>query len=204
MARFGPGDVRFFDRMARLYDAAMPPARSDPFADAFAFANRPIDRVLDLAGGTGRAARGVARLGIDAVVVDASAGMLARARDAGHPAVRADVTRLPIRSDGVDAAVLADALHHVPGPATALESAARVVRPGGVLVVQEFHPRGLRGRALVAAEHAVGFESTFWTPEELCGLLSAAGLEARIVREGFGYVVVGRVPRSSSGFRESH
>ncbi|WP_435182582.1 class I SAM-dependent methyltransferase [Halobellus sp. EA9] len=204
MPRFGPGDVRFFDRVARLYDAAMPRARVGPFADAFAFADRPIERVLDLAGGTGRASRGLAALGIDAVVVDASAGMLARARDAGHPTVRADVTRLPVRTDAVDAAVVVDALHHVPDPDAALEAAARVVRPGGVLVVQEFHPRGLRGRALVAAERAVGFDSTFWTPSELCERLAAAGFEPRIARGGFDYVVVGRVPEHSSGFRESH
>ncbi|MFA1610881.1 class I SAM-dependent methyltransferase [Halobellus rubicundus] len=204
MPRFGSGDVRFFDRVARLYDAAMPRARVGPFADAFAFADRPIERVLDLAGGTGRASRGLAALGVDAVVVDASAGMLARARDAGHPTVCADVTRLPVRTDAVDAAVVVDALHHVPDPDAALEAAARVVRPGGVLVVQEFHPRGLRGRALVAAERAVGFDSTFWRPAELCERLAAAGFEPRIAREGFDYVVVGRVPERSSGFRESH
>ena len=194
-SRFGPGDVRFFDRVARLYDVAMPPARVGRLRDAFAFADRPIDRVIDLAGGTGRASRGLARVGIDPVVVDVSAGMLARARAAGHEAVRGDAGDLPIADDAVDAAVVVDALHHLPDPMAGLAEAARVVRPGGVLVVQEFHPRGVRGRALVAAEELVGFDPTFWTPEELCEALSEAGFEARIVREGFGYVVVGRVPR---------
>ncbi|RLM53612.1 methyltransferase domain-containing protein [Halobellus sp. Atlit-31R] len=194
-SRFGPGDVRFFDRIARFYDVAMPPARVDRLRDGLAFADRQIDRVLDVAGGTGRASRGLAREGIDPIVVDVSAGMLARARAAGHAAVRGDAGDLPIATDSVDAAVIVDALHHLPDPAAALEEAARVIRPGGVFVVQEFHPRGVRGRALVAAEAVVGFDSTFWTPEELCTTLSGAGFEARIVREGFGYVVVGRVPR---------
>jgi demethylmenaquinone methyltransferase/2-methoxy-6-polyprenyl-1,4-benzoquinol methylase len=193
-SRFGPGDVRFFDRLARLYDLAMPPARVGPLRDGFAFADRPIERVLDLAGGTGRASRGLQGIGIDPVVVDISAGMLARARDAGHEVVRGDAGRLPIGDDAVDAAVVVDALHHLPDPAAGLSEAARVLRPGGVLVVQEFHPRVLLGRVLVAAERAVGFDSTFWEPEALCESLSAAGFEARIVREGFEYVVVGRVP----------
>lgn len=195
-SRFGPGDVRFFDRIARLYDLTMPPAKIDALRDGFAFADAPIGRVLDLAGGTGRASRGFARTGVDPVVVDASAGMLARAREAGHDTVRGDAGSLPIADDAVDAAVVVDALHHLPDPAAGLAEAARVIAPGGVLVVQEFHPRTLRGRALVAAERAVGFDSTFWTPEELCALLSEAGLDPRIVREGFEYAVVGRVPRT--------
>ncbi|WP_144900836.1 class I SAM-dependent methyltransferase [Halobellus captivus] len=193
-SRFGPGDVRFFDRLARLYDLAMPPARVRPLRGGFAFADRPIERVLDLAGGTGRASRGLRPTGIDPVVVDISAGMLTRARDAGHAVVRGDVGRLPIADDSVDAAVVVDALHHLPDPGAGLSEAARVIRPGGVLVVQEFHPRTPLGRVLVAAERAVGFDSTFWTPEELCAVLSEAGFEARIVREGFEYVVVGRIP----------
>ena len=193
-SRFGPGDVRFFDRLARLYDVAMPPARVGPFRDAFAFADRPIGRVLDLAGGTGRASRGLRKAGIDPVVVDASAGMLERARESGHEVIRGDAGRLPVGDDAVDAAVVVDALHHLPDPAAGLPEAARVVRPGGVVVVQEFHPRGLRGRSLVAAERLVGFDSTFWTPAELCESLAAAGFDARIVRDGFEYVVVGRIP----------
>ena len=195
-SRFGPGDVRFFDRVADLYDLVMPSARIGPLRDGLAFADRRIDRIVDLAGGTGRAADGLADAGFDPLVVDISAGMLRRARAAGHDAVRGDAGSLPLCDGAVDAAVVVDALHHLPDPEAALASARTVLRPGGVVIIQEFGPRTIRGRALVAAERLVGFDSTFWTPTELCGLLSTAGFEARIVREGFEYVVVGRVPRS--------
>ena len=195
-SRFGPGDVRFFDRVAGLYDLAMPSARIGPLREGFVFADREIDRLVDLAGGTGRASAGLAAAGFDPVVVDRSAGMLRRARDAGHGTVRGDAEALPIRDDAVDAAVIVDALHHLPDPASGLAEAFRVLRPGGVVVVQEFDPRSYRGRGLVAAEHLVGFDSTFWEPEALCARLADAGFDPRIVREGFEYVVVGRVPRS--------
>jgi len=192
--RFGPGDVGFFDRVALVYDLAMPAARVGLLRDGFAFADRRIERVMDLAGGTGRAASGLAGAGFDPIVVDASSGMLRRAREAGHDAVCGDAGALPLRDDTVDAAVIVDALHHLPDPESALAAARGVIRPGGVLVVQEFNPGTHRGRVLAAAERFVGFDSTFRTPEELCASLSAAGFEARLVREGFGYVVVGRVP----------
>ena len=194
--RFGPGDVRFFDRIAGLYDLAMPSARIGPLREGFVFADREIDRLVDLAGGPGRASAGLAAAGFDPVVVDRSAGMLRRARDAGHGTVRGDAEALPIRDDAVDAAVIVDALHHLPDPASGLAEAFRVLRPGGVVVVQEFDPRSYRGRGLVAAEHLVGFDSTFREPEALCARLADAGFDPRIVREGFEYVVVGRVPRS--------
>ncbi|MDS0294821.1 class I SAM-dependent methyltransferase [Halogeometricum luteum] len=192
----GRGDVRFFDRVASLYDRLMPSADADALRAGLAFARRDVTRVLDVAGGTGRASRALARegLSVDPVVVDFSRGMLARARADGHPVVRADAGSLPVRDGGVDAVVVVDALHHLPDPERGLREAARVVGPGGVVVVQEFGPRTLRGRGLVLAERAVGFDSTFWTPTDLCALLSAAGLEPRIVSEGFEYVVVGRVP----------
>ncbi|MUV57598.1 methyltransferase type 11, partial [Halogeometricum sp. CBA1124] len=74
----------------------------------------------------------------------------------------------------------------------------RVVAPGGVVVIQEFGPRTLRGRGLVLAERAVGFDSQFWTADELCDVLERAGLTARIVSEGFEYVVAGRVPAATT------
>ncbi|MBB6646275.1 class I SAM-dependent methyltransferase [Halobellus ruber] len=195
-SRFGPGDVRFFDRIAGLYDLVMPSARIGPLREGLAFADRRIGRVVDLAGGTGRASDGLAAAGFDPVVVDRSAGMLRRAREAGHAAVSGDAEALPLCDDAVDAAVIVDALHHLPDPDAGLTEARRVIRPGGVVVVQEFDPRSYRGRLLEAAERLVGFDSTFRAPEALCDRLDDAGFEPRIVREGFEYVVLGRVPRS--------
>jgi demethylmenaquinone methyltransferase/2-methoxy-6-polyprenyl-1,4-benzoquinol methylase len=194
----GPGDVRFFDRIARLYDLAMPAADVTPLRAGLGDATRPIETVLDVAGGTGRATRALANGGPEPVVVDFSAGMLARARADGRAVVRADASTLPVSDDAVDAVVVVDALHHLPDPEAALREAARVVAPGGVVVVQEFDPETLRGRGLVAAEWAVRFDSEFWTPGELRSRFTDQGLDARVVSEGFEYVVAGRVPGGES------
>jgi demethylmenaquinone methyltransferase/2-methoxy-6-polyprenyl-1,4-benzoquinol methylase len=205
MLDHGPGDVGFFDRVAPVYDRLMPAARAAPFADALAVSRRPVRTVLDVAGGTGRAARTLSGLVGDAdadsedpwggvVVVDRSREMLRVARSRGHECVAADAGHLPVPDDAVDAVTVVDALHHVRDQRALVREARRAVAPGGVVIVADFDPTTVRGRALVAAERLVGFDSVFSTPDDLARFLEREGLEGRVVEPGFGYVVVGRVP----------
>lgn len=215
-SRFGRGDVGFFDRFARLYDPLMPSARGRELHDGFAFADRPVRRVLDLAGGTGRVADALRREGggdgdpplEETVVVDASAPMLARARDRGLPTVRADASRLPFRDGGpdadpddeterddtIDAVVIVDAYHHLPDQSAALAEAARVVAPGGVVVIRDFDPETLLGRAIEAGEALFGMGSQFVDADGAAAALSRAGLHSRVLDRGMTYTVVGRRP----------
>jgi ubiquinone/menaquinone biosynthesis C-methylase UbiE len=184
-------DVPYFDRFAPLYDYAMPAAKYTDLEPGLALAERPVERVLDLGGGTGRVARALPQ---SAVVADASRGMLAEARDAGLPVVQTDVRRLALGDESVDAVVVADALHHFPDRSRALREAARVVAPGGVVVVRDFDPVTVRGRLLVAAEHLIGMGSRFDTADECANRLADAGLDARVIERGFGFTVAGRKP----------
>lgn len=97
---------------------------------------REYDRLLDLGGGEGYLAslfEGVRYR----VVVDAVAPALGVARERGMAAVEADVRRLPFHDAACDLVLMADILEHLPAedvPAT-LAEAARVLRPGGVALV---------------------------------------------------------------------
>ena len=102
-----------------------------------------IGRFLDIGTGTGRLLEYVAPRVDSALGVDASRDMLALARGrlaerglAGRCAVRlADMYRLPLLDDSFDAVALQMVLHYAEDPAAALAEAARVVKPGGTLVV---------------------------------------------------------------------
>jgi len=107
---------------------------------------------------------------------------------------RSDVRLVGIDSDRdgtVDAVTIVDAFHHLPDQEAAIREAARVLAPGGALVVREFDPEHPLGRALVAAEHAIGMASRFRTPAALATAFDDAGLDPRIVDRGFGYTVAG-------------
>lgn len=186
------GDRWFFDRVARLYDRLMPAARAGPLRAGLAEADGPLEVVLDVGGGTGRAAAAIDAPG--RVVVDPSRGMLARVRPP-LAAVRGDASALPVADEAVDAVVVVDAFHHLPHQREAVAEALRVLRPGGVLLVRDFNRATVRGRLLELAEHAIRLRSTFRSAAELESLLDAAGFDTARPHDGFACTVVGRKPR---------
>jgi SAM-dependent methyltransferase len=96
---------------------------------------------VDAACGTGRFAEFLARRGHRVIGVDSSPDMLARARRRvpdGEFCV-ADLGRLPLPDDSADVIVCALALVHVPRLQPVLAEFARVLRPGGDLVISDLH-----------------------------------------------------------------
>jgi len=183
------GDVSPFHRFARLYDLGMWRADRATLEAGFALAERPVERVLDVGGGTGRASRALD--GYETVVVDAARGMLREAHGKGLVTVQGDAATLPVADGSADAVLIVDALHHMADVDGVFAAAHRALRPGGVLVVREFDPTTLRGRGLVVAEQLVGFDSHFYSPDDLHERLVAAGFDATVVERGFGYTVAG-------------
>lgn len=103
---------------------------------------RPGQRVLDLAAGTGVSTAELRRSGADAIACDFSLGMLragqaARSRQ-NVPFVAGDGVHLPFRDGAFDAATISFGLRNIADVPAALREMARVVRPGGRLVVCEF------------------------------------------------------------------
>lgn len=181
-------DVSYFDRFAPVYDVLIPETDSKPLAAGLAKIDRPIECLLDLGGGTGRAAKAMSE---PTVVVDGSQQMLLEAHSNNIPSIRGDVRSLPIATESVDGIVSVDAIHHFPDLPTVVEEAERVLRPGGGIVIRDFNPTTLRGRGLVFGERVIGFESTFYSPEELSEILREAGLTSTVIESGFAYTVVG-------------
>ena len=97
-------------------------------------------RVLDLACGPGLVSRRLARDARFVVGVDLTPAMLERASEqsgARAAFVLAAAERLPLASGSCERAVTRLALHHLPDPGPALREMARVVAPGGRVVVAD-------------------------------------------------------------------
>jgi demethylmenaquinone methyltransferase/2-methoxy-6-polyprenyl-1,4-benzoquinol methylase len=101
----------------------------------------PGQRVLDVAAGTAVSTKALAATGAWAVATDFSVGMLAAAHgDAARAVSRVagDAMHLPFADESFDAVTISFGLRNVEDPAAALREFARVVRPGGQLLVCEF------------------------------------------------------------------
>ena len=110
---------------------------------------RPGQRALDVAGGTGDLARGLAaQVGEQGLVVlsDINGAMLAHGRDRlldvgltrGIAYAQANAERLPFADSSFYCVTIAFGLRNVTDKAAALASMRRVLRPGGQLMVLEF------------------------------------------------------------------
>jgi SAM-dependent methyltransferase len=120
--------------------------------------NREPGVALDAACGTGRFADFLARRGHRVIGVDSSPDMLAHARHrvpAGEFHV-AELDRLPLPSDSVDVVVCALALVHVARLEPVLAEFARVLRPGGDLVISDIHHEHVAWGSVIKARGPAG------------------------------------------------
>lgn len=120
----------------------------------------------------------------------------------GRPSVVGDVRRLPLRSASVDAMVAIHVLDHLSDDAALVEW-ARVLRPGGALVLEVFARGDARDDAgAQGASEREGILTRYRERDELTRALCQAGfagalaLEERAMRWGVRRVLRGRVERA--------
>ena len=137
-----------------------------------------LGRALDIGTGTGWLLELLAPRLDSGLGVDASRAMLALARsrlsrpDLAHLAVRqADMYRLPLPDQAFDLVLLGMVLHYAEEPAAALAEAARVLRPGGRLIVIDLAAHGRADLASRLAHRWPGFDDA-----AMQSLLGEAGL----------------------------
>jgi ArsR family transcriptional regulator len=133
--------------------------------------------VGDLGCGTGAVAAALAPFVARVVAVDASAAMLQAAKKRLHDVANVELRRgeleaLPIDDDRLDAVTLMLVLHHVPDPAKALAEVARVLKPGGRLLLVDMLPHDRDGYRQQMGHVWLGFSD-----EQLNAWLAACGFE---------------------------
>jgi len=138
-----------------------------------------LSALLDVGTGTGRILELYGERGVAGVGVDLSHEMLSVARAnlsrAGLSNVyvrHADMYRLPWPAPAFDAVTFHQVLHFADDPAAAIAEAARVVRPGGCVVIVDFAPHDVEALRSDHAHRRLGFADC-----EVNDWLVEAGLE---------------------------
>jgi SAM-dependent methyltransferase len=107
----------------------------------------------------------------DAIGFDLLADGAVAARASGRPIVRADVVNIPFPSDAFDIATSFDVLQCVEADRSAIREMARIVRPGGAVVLT------LAALDILRGDHAeVWREVRRYTPASARTLVESAGL----------------------------
>ncbi len=103
-------------------------------------------RILEIGCGRGALLNALAELGAKVAGIDPDEAALAQARKTAPTAIlrQAMAENLPFVDGAMHAAIFVNSLHHVPlpGMADALSEAARIVEPGGDVIVVEPLPQG--------------------------------------------------------------
>ena len=143
-----------------------------------ALGKRPLGRLIDIGTGTGRMIELFGPRAAQAIGIDRSSEMLRLARvkleAAGIQSSlrQGDMYALPLTDQSADSVIIHQVLHYAHSPASAIAEAARVLAPGGRLLVVDFaaHEREeLRERD---AHIRLGFED-----EVMAAWFASAGLE---------------------------
>jgi 2-polyprenyl-3-methyl-5-hydroxy-6-metoxy-1,4-benzoquinol methylase len=176
----------------------------------------PADAYLDAGCGDGRFLAALAAIGPvpkRVVGVDIADTILATARRAAAAAgldpelVRGNLERLPLADAEFDLVVSIQVVEHLLDPAAGVRELARVLRPGGALLLSTDNrarritqvlngPRWLVASLLGKRNHRVklDFPHGTFSRRELIGLLESAGLGVERTRT-FRFSIVGASPR---------
>ncbi|HET6499877.1 MAG TPA: demethylmenaquinone methyltransferase [Amycolatopsis sp.] len=181
------------------------------------------ERVLDLAAGTGVSTSEYSRGGAWCLAADFSLGMLSSGRHRRVPMVAADALHLPFADGSFDAATISFGIRNFVDTRAALIELARVVRPGGRLVICEvstptfapirfLHRRFIRrattllGRLTSSNPEAYAYlaeSMAAWPDQRTLGEMIASAGWSRVewLNLTFGVVALHRAIKPAAGWR---
>jgi ubiquinone/menaquinone biosynthesis C-methylase UbiE len=145
----------------------------------------PFKFLVDLGTGTGRTLELFADRYARGLGIDVNQAMLAYARakltkgGRTHAQVRhGDIYALSLADRQADAIIMHQVLHFLSDPSLAIREAARVLAPGGRLLIVDFAPHGLEFLREVQAHERLGFAH-----ELVANWMSEAGLSVKSIRD---------------------
>lgn len=180
----------FFDSMAGRLGRDYVPGKSwKSLAEALLHLMPPLV-IADLGAGDGSFALLLAQSAAQVIAVDSSEKMLdvGRQQAAGYGVQnidfrQGDMEDLPVDSASIDIAFFSQSLHHALHPSRALKEAARILKPGGRIVILDLARHRFEEARELYADEWLGF--------------AEAELEQMLEKAGFANIRVAVVDRST-------
>ena len=176
--RYFAGHAEVWDQIRSLHVAESEVERAIDSA-----LGRPLGRLVDIGTGTGRMIELFGPSANHAIGIDRSSEMLRLARAKLEAAGiqsslrQGDMYALPLEDRSADQIIIHQVLHYAHSPASAIAEAARVLAPGGRLLVVDFAAHEREELRSTDAHIRLGFDD-----EVMAGWFSGAGLKIDEVR----------------------
>ncbi len=146
-------------------------------------------RLLDVGGGTGRVASAIRHLVDEVVIADVSCGMLKESPRSLLDSVCSGSESLPFADNSFERVIMVDALHHVIHHADSAREMFRVLKPGGLLVIEEPDIRTFGVKLIALAEKLLLMRSHFLAPDQIVDLFPEGEKTVR-AEDGNAWVIV--------------
>jgi ArsR family transcriptional regulator len=172
--------TRYFTSHADVWDSirSLHVAESEvEEAIARALGDQPLGRLVDIGTGTGRMIELFGKAANLSIGIDRSSDMLRLARvkleAAGISSSlrQGDMYALPIDDNSADTVIIHQVLHYAHSPAAAIDEAARILAPGGRLLIVDFAAHQREELRTTDAHIRLGFDD-----ETMAGWFKAAGI----------------------------
>ena len=145
--------------------------------------------LLDVGGGTGRVSSAIRDLVDEVVVADVSMGMLKETLPTPLRPVCGGSESLPFADESFERVIMVDALHHVINHAESAREMFRVLKTGGVLVIEEPDIRTFGVKLIALAEKLLLMRSHFLAPDKIEKLFEIGEKKIK-AEEGTAWVIV--------------
>jgi ubiquinone/menaquinone biosynthesis C-methylase UbiE len=173
---------KLFDKLAPLYDKFI--GVRDPEILINLLDLPTSGSLLDAGGGTGRVSLSLKDHVGQLIISDLSRSMINEAQTKGHDQlVQTSVTENPFPNDHFDRIIVIDALHHFPNQAETVKELVRLLKPGGILLIEEPDINRIAAKLVAIAEKLAMMGSHIHSPREIKAMIEANGIKARIVSD---------------------
>ncbi len=155
--------------------------------------------LLDIGGGSGRVAASLKGMIGQRWLVDTSMGMLRQAKkQMGLLPVHAPAEHLPFPHAHFELILMVDSFHHLLDQQKSLTEAWRVLRPGGLLIIEEPDIRHPLVKLVALVEKILLMRSHFRSPQTIEHWLKSFGAKTSIHISGYNAWIVAEKSSSES------
>jgi ubiquinone/menaquinone biosynthesis C-methylase UbiE len=161
------GAKEYFEEVSGSWDILRRSFYGDEVRDAVLTAARllPENTVLDVGAGTGFLTEGAAKIARKVIALDFSEAMITEARTklsrSNVEFKIGNVEDIPLPDSSIDAVIGNMVLHHCPSPESAVRQMARVLVPGGRLVLSDLQEHSYESLRKEHADLWMGFKMDY-------------------------------------------